>query len=602
MKRIIPVIMSILLLLLSVTACSQKPTTMESPTPEKSQPVETSTPEKSAEATQAVQSPASSTTPEAMPKEHVDLTVAWNEVWPTTSTDKNWPEKIAADVMKKLNVSITIEGMDDTKYKVLLAGGDLPDMVFVTGNTPVYMKQLIESQQVIPLDDLIKTNGQEIEKNIPERLAFCKKYMSNNTDKTYFITTNAGKAAPPFTNDLGYILRWDYYKELGYPKFTSQMEELDILAQMQKSHPTTTDGKKVYGMGYFNDWGLWAYKINCYREGYYETSYHGYVIGMDDNKILPTYTSPNSPMWSTINYMYKANKMGLLDPDSFTMKQADYMEKINNGQYLTCLSNWWLGNFNEEQIKADPNTDKGYVVVPVEGSGSWNNGVSLIGTAKLWSISSNCKTPDRAMDFINYLYSPDGVRQCWSGTKGEEWDIIDGKPNFKPETIAIFNGDIDTRAKVGFGMFNNNLGLGGGTICSDGGIADLSSTPEMLKLRVKGVLADFCKYYQVDYPNQVFDKMVSEGKMIDLSKGALNDATSLMQGAPDDIKRINTKMDDLVTKYIPKIVLSKTDAEMEANSTELIAQLKAAGSEQSDEFWAKAWEDAKAAYTSTSSK
>ena len=526
-------------------------------------------------------------------EENVIMSIAWNEPWTNTSTNKKWPTTIAKEVFAKTGVTFDINGMDDEKFSVLLAGGDLPDMVVL--QSAEHIKQLVEGDQVIDMENLVKTNGPDILKNFPDRLDLNKKFFSNNTNKLYFLSTLAGPSSPSYSFDLGYILRWDYYKELGYTKFTNQDELLPILIEMQKKHPTTDAGKKIYGMGYFNDWGIWAYKINCYREGYMELRTGGYLYTMKDEKLVNNYTDLNSPIWNTMRYMYKANKAGLLDPDSFTMKQADYEAKLKDGRYLTALSLWWTGGFNGDQIKLDPNTDKGYAAVPVEGSSSWNNGVTNFGKPKVWAITKNCKNPEKAMDLINYFYSTDGVRTVFSGVKGADWDVVDGKAQMLPDSLNAFkNSDQEFKDKVGFAFFNNNIGIGGGVKTDDGEIADLTSTSQLLKLRVNGAEKAMSQYFNVEYPNQAFDKLVAEGKMQDESKTNVDIENALI-ATPDEIKRIDAKEDEMFTNYIPKLVLAKSDAEFNAIQKKMLEEFKAAGSDQSETWYAKAFEDAKAA-------
>jgi hypothetical protein len=37
----------------------------------------------------------------------------------------------------------------------------------------------------------------------------------------------------------GYVVRWDYYKELGYPPINNEDDYLSVLQQMHENHPFT---------------------------------------------------------------------------------------------------------------------------------------------------------------------------------------------------------------------------------------------------------------------------------------------------------------------------------------------------------------------------
>ena len=49
-------------------------------------------------------------------------------------------------------------------------------------------------------------------------------------------------------------LRWDLYKELGYPEIKNLDDMVDVLAQMKELCPTDDNGKTTYGVSLFADW------------------------------------------------------------------------------------------------------------------------------------------------------------------------------------------------------------------------------------------------------------------------------------------------------------------------------------------------------------
>ena len=69
---------------------------------------------------------------------------------------------------------------------------------------------------------------------------------------------------------------------------------------------------------------------------------------------------------------------------------------------------------------------------------------------------------------------------------------------------------------------------------------------------------------------------------------------SAMAPLPDNIKQIDAKLGDVAAKNAVKIVLSKTDEEYEANKAKMLEELKAAGVDEYNAWYEKAWADAKA--------
>ncbi len=521
-------------------------------------------------------------------KEPVEMTIAWDESWADTEANKDWPTDVAKEIFSQTGVTFSINGMDDEKFKVLLAGGDLPDLLFMQNSS--FQNQLVQGNQVIPLDELIKTNGPDIRNNVPERLELLKKFKSAGTGKLYFLSVNAGQGLAPNRPTFGYTVRWDYYKELGYPKFSNLSELLDICAEMQKKHPTTAEGKKVYALGFTNEWvnGTWHYNVNSYVMNYFNNSTYAFIPTANGKDSVMTENfsgDENTPYWQTMKLIYKAHAMGLLDPDSFTMKNNDYFNKVKQGIYLMDnTAQTFTGNLNNSVNADDPNSIVGFECIPVEGSSSnWDIQDSKVGWDKYWAITTNCKKPDRAMDLINYFYSADGIRTVYSGVKGVHWDVIDGKPQMKQETLEAAK-DPNKGGKFGIDAFINFCGQTGGMICSDGEIADLKSLPSVRAASLTGADKDYCAYYGVEYPFQAIQNLVDQGKM-KVANSALCDMPVLMATPPDDIKLIDSKLEDISVKRAPKLAFAKSDEEWEAIRKQVIDEMKAVGSEKAFTWW-----------------
>lgn len=70
----------------------------------------------------------------------------------------------------------------------------------------------------------------------------------------------------------------------------------------------------------------------------------------------------NHMYWVTADMYFKANQMGILDPETYTQKNEDYSQKINEGQVLYSSMEWDFDAGNAE-LNKNGGTDK-YVDVP----------------------------------------------------------------------------------------------------------------------------------------------------------------------------------------------------------------------------------------------
>jgi ABC-type glycerol-3-phosphate transport system substrate-binding protein len=170
---------------------------------------------------------------------------------------------IANELAKRTGVTMNVVSGDAQKFKLLLAGGDLPDIVqFNFTSLQMDANTLISSGQLVELDSLINQYGTNIRTNYPKRLEYSRMFLSNDTGKTYFLPVQAYKVdtSHPNVNPMGgtqmYMLRWDVYAKVGYPEIKSNDDFLSVLKKMQDAYPKTPDGKKVYGISGWTDWGI----------------------------------------------------------------------------------------------------------------------------------------------------------------------------------------------------------------------------------------------------------------------------------------------------------------------------------------------------------
>lgn len=123
-------------------------------------------------------------------------------------------------------------------------------------------------------------------------------------------------------------LRYDLYKAVGAPEIKDMWDYLPVLKQMQELYPVNEDGQTVYGVSYFPDW-----------DGNFQTFakwfalYNGYdaqgmvlVHGTEDK--TQELLAEDSYYMLGVRWMYEANQLGLLDPDSITQTYSEWSSKV----------------------------------------------------------------------------------------------------------------------------------------------------------------------------------------------------------------------------------------------------------------------------------
>jgi putative aldouronate transport system substrate-binding protein len=561
-------------MLVVMAGCSSKTTTDPSSTPLASTPASTA----------AAETIAPTAAPQV--KTPITLNVEFNATGPDFEQTEVYNE-----IVKQTGVTMKIELYDPKKFQVEMAGGDLPDIIQVPNSgDQMYLKQLVDGNNIIPLDDLVNTNGPDIQKPVyAKSLEYSKKFWSGDTGKLYVIPMQIGPAGWGYDQQNGINLRWDYYKELGYPVMKNIDDIVNVIDQMVKKHPTTADGKKVYGVSIWNDWGTWGLASMGLVTGHN-------AVTTDKMQVFNNYTdTANSSIWDTAEFLYKAKQKGILDPDGFVNKYDDLVAKSSQGTILSSIATWQFKDANAELLKQGP--DKGFVTIPLDWGSVWVGGTTVAGwNSRAFAISKNCKDPQRAMDLINFLVSEQGSRLIESGIQGVHWDMVDGKPQINAATLALKAAGGDPWKKTGINMAANQQGLTDASVISDGSVVNLFTTTEAYAARMNSLEKDYSAHYGVAYPAAAYKKYADEGK-VKTNDQTPQDILAAMAAPDDDIKLTQAKLDDLVIKGIPQIVLkSKTDADYKAGQAALIKKLNDAGAEKWFAWYQKAFADAKAKF------
>lgn len=490
-------------------------------------------------------------------------------------------DPVAKEIEKILGITIDymdVQEGDETKFKAMLASGDLPDVLCTKKK---FVDTLVKGNNVIELDKLIETNGPNVKKLPPLAFNFSKKFLSGGTDKLYFL---AAQVVDPVADlVVAPFVRWDYYQEMGSPDIKNDDELLNLIAEMKKKHPTNEQGQKYYGMSPWFDWGLWGHTTPAYRYGIYNRDLMDYdMVTLELSSIV---LNEQSSYWQTTKFYNKANQMGLLDPDSLTQKYDNALQKAEAGRVLFSMVGWPVDKANKDFV-AKGEALKGYMPIPpLEGTTAfWGGYEEPLGGDAYMCITTNCQAPERAMDLIDFTFSPEGNRLLVNGVKGVHWDEKDGKAFLLPETITAKNSDPDFVAKTGItkhGLTN----MAGWAKAPNGQRIDLFNEPDVINARLTELEKAWASYYGVKTKYELMEKRVKVAMF--------NTAYFLaIPETPDDIKRIDDKVKNYLTVEGARLILAKTDADYDAQKKKMIEALKGMDLQKSVDYWTKTLKDA----------
>lgn len=518
-----------------------------------------------------------------------------------------WPTAVVEQLESKLGVKLTLVGYDEERLNLDLASGQLSDIMMVY---PKHMDGVLKGGHALALDPYLDNIGANIgSEKMQLRNDIVRQFRSNGSNELFFTTpqvTDSGVGGTAPLLGLGYGVRWDLYKEIGAPVINSGDDYIDAMLKMKELYPETPEGLPVYATSAYNDLGTHAWTMRGLLDKGYATldgtSMYTVDVSSAANDIFHNVFSDSmdTPFWSDMKFYNRMWNEGLLDPDCFITKGEDMIDKYAKGQYLGAITGWHYGKWNDAQAAADPETTKGFVILP--SYMGWSNATYEGGWAdKLFFVASGGPNTDKAVAVLDYLSSTEYARIANSGIEGMNWEVKDGVPVLTADTIDMKSNParMDDLKKSGIAPSATNnmlnyLGNAGGSLCEDGYPASLWDTPEIWASTLNSTEKDMCKTLGVQYPSQVLEDRIEAGTSID-QRQFNTLATMCMPAAPKDITRIDNNCVELVINALPSIVQAENEEAFNKAKEQLIADLKGADVETAIEWWTTNWNDAKKA-------
>lgn len=324
---------------------------------------------------------------------------------------------------------------------VRAASGFLGDIIIISAQNNA-LKDLVDEGLLLDMTPYIE------DKDIMKYSEAIDK-LNNGLDGIYAIPSSLSTLSPDTPSDIidstyAPYLRWDIYTKVGSPKMDTLEDMLEVLSMMQSACPLSDSGQNVYAFSFFDDWDnnmmTWAKQPCCFY-GYDE---NGFVLAKADGSDYQSILDDDSLYYRSLKFYYEANQMGLVDPDSMNQSYGDVFSKYQDGAVL--FSPWrFLGmsayNTDEHMMEG-----KGFMMADIGDMQIYEHGCSRDGVYdQVICVGADVKDPQRMVDFIDYLYSDEGVYENQAaenggsaGPYGITWQMVDGQPQLTDYGIDVF--------------------------------------------------------------------------------------------------------------------------------------------------------------------
>ena len=339
----------------------------------------------------------------------------------------------SADILKKkFNGELNIIPEGDGVFETRMTSGNLGDIVVWGADNDKY-PLAVKNNLLFGWEDdnVLDEYGPYIKKNMPDALKknkeLTKTITNGASDKLYGFGANVALNSKDHESFFyTWDTRWDLYKKLGYPKIKNLQDYHKMLKNMQKLCPSDDSGNKVYAVSLWPDWDdAMVMYVKAMATAYY--GYDELALGLYDptNGKYHDALEENGPYLEMLKWFNDLYQDGLIDPDSMTQTYDEMIAKVQNGGTLFSIFNYSgsLGYNTKEHTSAGKLM---YCMKPEDAS-PIVYGMNTQGGDRVWSIGAKTEYPEKCMEIINYLATPEGRMTMEYGPKGYTWDYDDQK-------------------------------------------------------------------------------------------------------------------------------------------------------------------------------
>lgn len=331
---------------------------------------------------------------------------------------------IAQLLKEKFNVVLNIIPSTDGVYETRMESGDLGDIV-VWGSDGENYTRALEAGLLYDWneDDLLQEYGPYIYENMQaalEKNADLSESVTGERTVYGFGHNVAGSNGDHASFIYTWDIRWDLYQELGYPEVNDLDDLVTVLTDMKEICPTDDNGNETYAVSLWPDWdGDMIMYVKAMATAYYGYDEHGLGVYDCTTGTFHDALEENGPYLTCLKFFNDLYQNDLVDPNSMTQTYENMYEKLQAGGVFFSIFNYSgsLG-YNSDAHQAE--NKMMCSLVPTEAS-PIVYAMSDTGSNRIWSIGSNTKYPEKCMELINWLCTPEGVMTYFYGPEDLCW-------------------------------------------------------------------------------------------------------------------------------------------------------------------------------------
>ena len=318
-------------------------------------------------------------------------------------------------------------GDKDQKIGVLIASGDLPDLVEVDST------KFQDAGCLLPIEKYIDKYCPNIKKHYAKDWA-----KIVEPDGHVYCLPNWGVYDGPdqgtFYNQNGFWVQKEVLKEFGYQIIKTVDEFFDLIEKYYKKYPTIGGAPTIPFNIITADWeafNLW--NPPAFLAGYPNDG-NGHVDKVNGKYVYEdNFTDANAKRWFKLANGYY--QRGLIDPASFTDNRDQYYAKIAQGRVLGMfIQGWQFQGDTENTLKTAGKYNRTYAPLPIvfdESIKPHYRDITIPNIRRGYGFTTKCGK-EKAIEIIKFMdemIKEENQKVLQWGIEGEDWQKDDqGRP------------------------------------------------------------------------------------------------------------------------------------------------------------------------------
>ncbi len=363
------------------------------------------------------------------------ITLDWyvNYSWFVTGWGDNLVSKTITEETGVSVNFITPMGNENNKLNTLIDSNSLPDIVTIGWWEP-QLQEMIVNDMVYPLNVLADEYDPLFYEVTDETV---RNWYTLSDGNIYgypnsTLTPEDLQEHDNLASNQTFLVRKDMYEAIGSPDMTTPEGFYQAIVDVAEAFPEV-DGKAMIPIGAheFNEDGCVSF--DQYLQSFLAVPYE------EDGRKIDRNTNEEYLRW--LKMFRRLCQEGYISDDVFVDQRTQTSEKIAEGRYF-CMLYQRTDMADQEKILYEKDPNKIYIAVDGPKNSNGDDPVLPVNGISGWTltlISKNCKDPQRAIAFMDYLLSEHGQQLVYLGVEGETYDMVDGVPVLKPEVEALLN-------------------------------------------------------------------------------------------------------------------------------------------------------------------